>query len=179
MRIKRGVLQMKETIDFSALQEFLENQRSTEYFSVHGLEHWNQVEYNGLLLAPHTGADILVVRLFSLFHDSRRLNDHGDPKHGERGAILARELRNKMFELSDEQFEWLCIACEKHTHTHLTGNPTIDTCFDADRLDLGRVGILPHPAKMATVYGAKLAQKLQEEKVSPYHVREWLSKLEV
>ena len=79
----------------------------------------------------------------------------------------------------DEQFEWLCIACEKHTHTHLTGNPTIDTCFDADRLDLGRVGILPHPAKMATVYGAKLAQKLQEEKVSPYHVREWLSKLEV
>ena len=49
---------MSESINFAALQEFLDNQRSTEYISVHALEHWNQVEFNGLLLAPHTGADI-------------------------------------------------------------------------------------------------------------------------
>ncbi|MEE1067322.1 MAG: hypothetical protein UH678_02370 [Fibrobacteraceae bacterium] len=169
---------MSESINFAALQEFLDNQRSTEYISVHALDHWNQVEFNGLLLAPHTGADILVVRLFSLFHDSRRLNDYEDPEHGERGAELAKELRNKMFELSDEQFDLLYTACKNHTHVHFTGNPTIDTCFDADRLDLGRVGILPNPDKMATAYGKKLAKKIQEENVSFYHVREWLSKLE-
>lgn len=34
---------------------------------------------------------------------------------------------------------------------------TIDACFDADRLDLGRVGITPDPEKMATERGKELA----------------------
>ena len=38
------------------------------------------------------------------------------------------------------------------------GNATIDVCFDADRLDLGRVGILPEPEKMATKQGAYFAK---------------------
>ena len=40
------------------------------------------------------------------------------------------------------------------------GNPTIDACFDADRLDLGRVGITPDPNKMATAKGKELASRL-------------------
>lgn len=43
--------------------------------------------------------------------------------------------------------------------THRTGNPTIDACFDADRLDLGRVGITPNPHKMATEKGKEMARK--------------------
>ena len=34
---------------------------------------------------------------------------------------------------------------------------TIDACFDADRLDLGRVNITPDPEKMATEKGKELA----------------------
>ena len=40
------------------------------------------------------------------------------------------------------------------------GEPTIDACFDADRLDLGRVGITPDPNKMATAKGKELASQL-------------------
>ena len=40
--------------------------------SVHGPRHWRRVERNGLLLATRSGANIAVVRLFALFHDSRR-----------------------------------------------------------------------------------------------------------
>lgn len=51
---------------------------------------------------------------------------------------------------SDEEIEMLCDACKLHTTTLRTGSVTIDTCFDADRLDIGRVGLCPDPLKMAT-----------------------------
>ena len=28
---------------------------------------------------------------------------------------------------------------------------TIQTCWDSDRLDLGRVGVMPHPSRLCTV----------------------------
>ena len=59
---------------------------------------------------------------------------------------------------TDDQFRWLQEACRLHTTTHHTSNPTIDACFDADRLDLGRVGITPDPEEMATEKGKKLAK---------------------
>ena len=61
-------------------------------------------------------------------------------------------------ELSDEDFHLLCEACRLHITIHKTGDPTIDACFDADRLDLWRVGIIPDPKRMATDIGAQLAR---------------------
>src|SRR5262245_61527849 len=79
--------------------------------SVHGFGHWKRVERNGLILARRTGANVDVVRLFALFHDSRRVNDDFDPEHGARGAAFARELRGRMLELDGEAFELLEYAC--------------------------------------------------------------------
>jgi len=39
----------------------------------------------------------------------------------------------------------------------------VNACFDADRLDLGRVGIMPDPDKMATVQGRIMAEKMMED----------------
>ena len=61
--------------------------------------------------------------------------------------------------LSDQQFETLQKAIRLHTSTHCTGDPTIDACFDADRLDLGRVNITPDPEKMASAKGKELARQ--------------------
>jgi len=63
---------------------------------------------------------------------------------------------------SDSVWFYLSKACELHTTTLRTGNSTIDTCFDADRLDLERVGIIPYPNKMATVKGVYYAKNLGE-----------------
>ena len=65
-----------------------------------------------------------------------------------------------VFVILDQQFEMLQTACRLHTTTHRTGNPTIDACFDADRLDLGRVGITPDPNRMATEKGKEMAKNL-------------------
>jgi uncharacterized protein len=118
--------------------------------SDHGVAHWARVLENGLRLAGETGAHIEVVQLFAVFHDSRRVNEFTDPDHGPRGARFARKLRGRLFELPDAEFELLYRACAGHTHERTHPDITIQTCWDADRLDLGRVGITPHPSYLGT-----------------------------
>jgi len=122
-------------------------------WGIHGVVHWARVMENGLKLAEVTKADPRIVALFALFHDSRRLNDGDDPEHGLRGAELALELRGEYFELPDDAFELLYRACECHTIGRSDPNITVLTCWDSDRLDLGRVGIMPSPKYLCTDYG--------------------------
>lgn len=165
---------MTET-DLSTLQDYILSHRLF-ISEVHGLEHWKQVESNGLFLATETGADISVVRLFALFHDSKRADDGYDEEHGPRGAEFAKAcFEEHRLDITREQFDKLYYACKSHTMEHRSGDATIDTCYDADRLDLGRVGIKPKPMKMATAYGARIAQKALEERVEPEDMRVWLA----
>jgi uncharacterized protein len=117
---------------------------------IHGLPHWGRVFENGRRLASDSGADPRVLDLFALFHDARRRNEHHDDGHGARGADLARELRAALSPLSDCQFDLLCEACEHHTDGLTHPDPTIGACWDADRLDLWRVGITPVEAFLST-----------------------------
>jgi uncharacterized protein len=97
-----------------------------------------------------TGAKIHVVELFAVFHDSQRINEGTDDGHGRRGAQLAKELRGIVYELEAEDFGLLTQACDLHTEGYLDGDIMLQTCWDADRLDLGRVGIIPRPEKLCT-----------------------------
>lgn len=116
----------------------------------HGIAHWARVLENGLRLAEVTGADIVVVSLFAILHDSRRINEMTDPEHGPRAAQFAAELRGNVFDLDDHAFRLLFRACSGHTSERTHPDVTIQTCWDADRLDLGRVGITPHPSRLCT-----------------------------
>jgi uncharacterized protein len=116
----------------------------------HGVTHWARVLEIGARLAEETGANLEVVQLFAVFHDSRRINEGCDDGHGERGAELAAELRGKYFTLSDHDFDLLHTACCLHTDGHTDADVTIQTCWDADRLDLGRVGVMPHQSRLCT-----------------------------
>jgi uncharacterized protein len=142
---------------FAELWQLVIGQCLAPAFSIHGPDHWRRVERNGLLLATRTGADIAVVRLFALFHDSRRENDGWDDGHGARGAEYATSLRGTAYELSDDRFELLHYACVWHTDSEHHDDPTIATCWDADRLDLGRVGVIPDPKFMSTDFGREIA----------------------
>jgi len=116
----------------------------------HGVAHWARVLENGLRLAKLTEANVTVVSLFAVFHDSRRINECTDADHGLRGADFAAELRGQLFDISDHEFNLLYRACEGHTHERTHPDITIQTCWDSDRLDLGRVGITPQPSKLCT-----------------------------
>jgi len=145
---------MPSTVKF-VLQSVLEKY-ALPWDGIHGVAHWARVLENGLFLAGQTGANIEVVKLFAALHDARRLNDGHDPDHGPRAAQLALKMRGRLIDLPDHEFELLCRACEGHTHERTHPSITIQTCWDSDRLDLGRVGVTPHPTRLCTEV-AKLA----------------------
>jgi uncharacterized protein len=117
---------------------------------IHGIKHWKRVRQNGLLLAENNAANKKVVELFAFLHDSQRLKDHGDWAHGKRAVDLINRLHGTYFTLTKDELEDLKTACAAHSEGLTKANITIQTCWDADRLDLGRVGIYPDPRKMCT-----------------------------
>jgi uncharacterized protein len=117
---------------------------------IHGAAHWGRVLETGMRLAEQTGANVRVVQLFALFHDSCRENDGRDPEHGARGAALAGELHGRLFRLSADELLLLQDACARHTHGLSSADITVQTCWDADRLDLLRVGHQPDPTRLCT-----------------------------
>ncbi len=116
----------------------------------HGITHWARVLENGRRLAAATGARMDVVELFAVLHDSQRTNEGFDTGHGERGARLAARLRGAAFDLDDAGFELLTRACQDHTDGQTLADISVQTCWDADRLDLPRVGILVTDAYLCT-----------------------------
>lgn len=81
---------------------------------VHGVAHRARVLETGERLAEKTGANVDVVRLFSVLHDCRRVTEETDPTHGIRGAMFAAELRGKLFDLNEDDFDLLYVACVGH-----------------------------------------------------------------
>jgi len=134
----------------AAVIEAVRAQYRLEWDGIHGLAHWERVRENGLRLAGRTGARPDVVELFAYFHDACRHNNSHDPQHGARGAGLARTLAGSVFELDSEGLNLLVEACTGHTRGETVAEPTIATCWDADRLDLSRVGITPRPERLCT-----------------------------
>lgn len=134
----------------------------------HGISHWQRVERNGILLSMDNGrlckdVKIKVVRAFAYLHDKCRIDDWQDLEHGARAAEMIPEIRGTILkELTDEEVALLEKACRHHTTARNTGDITVDICFDADRLDLDRVGITPNPKLMATEQGSFYAANAAE-----------------
>ena len=106
--------------------------------------------------------NIKVVRFFAYLHDKCRLDDWVDLEHGVRVADMLPTIRNTILkDFTDEEVTLLEKACRYHTTEHRTGIPTVDVCFDADRLDLGRLGIVLDPKRMATEQGAYYAANIR------------------
>ena len=132
------------------LTKELRKQFALDWKGIHGASHWARVRENGLRLAESTQARTDVVELFAFLHDSMRVNDDFDPYHGTRAAHYAESLRGKFFDLDDDGLSLLKIACEGHSDGLMNADITVQTCWDVDRLDLGRVGIRPDSNRLCT-----------------------------
>lgn len=121
-----------------------------DWGGIHGAPHWARVRQNGLRLSEVTGANTRVVEAFAFLHDSQRRNDGYDPMHGKRAAEFARSLPSTLLDLGVQELELLEEACLGHSDGHTKADITVCTCWDADRLDLGRVGTRPDPARLCT-----------------------------
>ena len=55
------------------------------------------------------------------------------------------------FFVTEAELDLLKEACSHHSDGHLVADVTVMTCWDADRLDLGRVGIRPDPERLCNM----------------------------
>lgn len=133
-----------------ALIGLLRERFELDWHGIHGAGHWARVRANGLRLAPLTGANPRIVSYFAFLHDVCRKDDYRDPWHGYRASEFARTLE-KHLALDHHELEELLTACALHSEGYTGGySPSILTCWDADRLDLGRVFIQPDPRYLCT-----------------------------
>jgi uncharacterized protein len=134
-------------------QTFLEriiHQFSIDVYGIHGSEHWIRVYENGYRLAQLTGADVNVMMWFALLHDCRRVSNSEDQGHGQRAAEYARKHKREI-DLDENQFSLLVQALSCHTRgCDYRADITVQTCLDADRLDIVRTGCIVDPAQLFT-----------------------------
>lgn len=129
--------------------------------SIHGRAHWKRVERNGLDICAANGGDPMVVVAFAYLHDCQRWDEGSDGGHGPRAARHVRELwrDGKLPELSEQQMELLAAACDQHTGSPGSDDPTIGACLDADRLDLVRLNRRIRPDLLSTHRGRQMAKE--------------------
>jgi uncharacterized protein len=132
------------------LLQTLRQEYRLNWDGVHGIAHWRRVRQNGLRLAEMTGANPRVVELFAFLHDICRQNDIVDRGHGQRAADFAAGLPYVRDLLSPEELDLLQQACAGHTRGQTEADLTVQVCWDADRLDLGRIGMHPAPRYLCT-----------------------------
>ncbi len=147
--------------------KYLKHKFQIDWNGFHGGAHWARVKQNARLLAKQceqNGATVNyhVIDLFAILHDHKRENEGYDIDHGRRAAGMLYMYRGKFFELPDAAFQELWRACAYHSDGQ-TNDASINVkiCWDADRLDLYRVGVVPDPKYLCTEE-AKNAQFIQD-----------------
>lgn len=126
--------------------------------SIHSKRHWQKVEDNVLKICEMLpDADVEVCRHFAILHDCKRENEFFDSEHGDRAATFVNDLwlSNKI-NLSERQMDKLKEALAGHNYVKHSADPTIGACWDADRLELLRVCIVPNVEFFSTAAGKQL-----------------------
>ena len=132
-------------------------------FGIHGVNHWHRVfdhAMNILRLLEDSydvdHADEWFLWNFAMLHDSCRTSDLTDIEHPYRAA--------KMIPDDDSQFNVrLRAAILGHSSGKLTNDRLAGICWDADRLDLPRIGIVPDPDYMSTKVGREFAENMRKQ----------------
>ncbi|MGF1635040.1 MAG: hypothetical protein ACFCVE_14400 [Phycisphaerae bacterium] len=155
-----------------AVREASDNRNSV----THGEAHWKCVAWSGLDLAHATpGADPAVVFLFALLHDSQRHPDAEPADHGRRAVELADRLSEAgLIRLDAVARGRLDEALLTHHAGALSDCPTVGACFDADRLQLWRLGFAPPADDMSTRAG-RCPKRIAKGKCQLGRHKDWLS----
>ena len=105
---------------------------------VHGLEHLRRVALSAGVLAKQVGADVESCVVGGFLHDCARTGDESGTAHALHSAIQARVILDKHYPHLDAYT--ILFAIQFHADGKTTGDPITACIWDADRLDLQRLG---------------------------------------
>lgn len=130
----------------------------------YGFSHGQRVANNCNLLAT-PGANRVVMYLFAFLHDTFRNEGESKIEYGVQSSEKLKGMRKVLLKnISDNEFDLLQETFRAHSAKMRTGNPTIDTCLDANRLDVIRRGadIYVDSQQMATERGKYFSENISE-----------------
>ena len=143
----------EQTVHYTLTQDFVDHCYSLyemDHGGYHGFDHWMRVLQSGQKLAEMENASLQIVEMFCLLHDTQRHNEKREPEHGARAADYAHSIQGKCSDPSSEDMELLDEALRYHSDGYTEADITVQVCWDADRLDLARVGIKPVAHRLCT-----------------------------
>ena len=122
---------------------------------LHGLNHVKRVVENAKTIAknecPNHYDDIV---MGAYLHDIGRVNDNGGNEHALQGFEISKQLLAKYWPHLDHRK--ILTAIKEHADSLITDDPLIGSIWDADRLDLTRLGIKINPELLSTKTAKKL-----------------------
>ena len=126
----------------------------------HGIRHWERVERVGLELAHKYDVNPAIITTFAMFHDCRRIDENKDQEHGQRSALeWVRYEQDHGHFLSVHEARLVYQAIQGHSDGLITAPIEVQVCWDADRLDLSRVGITVDPKMLCTDHSRRYLVK--------------------
>lgn len=130
-----------------------------DWQGIHGVAHWARVMRYGLRIATREGGDPWVAAWFAVLHDHQRWNEGRDRDHGVRAADAMDAIgdRGWLSDLNAGQLDRIAEAIRHHSDGWVHSDPSIGACWDADRLDLIRLGIAPSHGLLSTRTAKKMA----------------------
>jgi len=115
---------------------------------LHGIDHLRQVAYLAGRFALITGASLKPTVIGGYLHDWARHDDYGGNEHAHKSAELAKRIIKKNWPNIDS--EKIIKAIYFHADGLVSNDPLIGSIWDADRITLTRLGIMPDPKLLST-----------------------------
>jgi uncharacterized protein len=141
--------------------EIVKKNFKLDLYDIHGTNHWERVFLNTQKLSKYYNIESEVFELFAILHDSQRLDNYADIEHGKRAKKFTEILiKEGIINLDINDQERLLFACENHTKPNkqhkLFKDLVIQICLDSDKMDIGRVGVMPNEKYFLTNYAKEI-----------------------
>ena len=155
------VIHNNTTFTFTDVLEIVKKEFKLDLYGIHGINHWERVFLNTQKLSKYYNIESDVFELFSILHDSQRVDEYADLEHGKRAKKFIENLIEMgMIKLDKKDQDRLLYACENHTKPNkkhkLYGDLIVQICLDSDKMNIGRVGVVPNEKYFLTSYAKEL-----------------------
>lgn len=147
----------KEIIDLAGqAEEMLGEYCLCRGLDIHGISHLRRVAVLSGRLALSVGEDVESVVVAGFLHDSARIDEGRGSRHAHDSAKLARILLGRFYPHLDA--DRICDAIDCHADGEVTTDMLAACLWDADRLELKRLGITVNPDLLSTRPAKRLAR---------------------
>ena len=122
---------------------------------IHGIPHLRRVSFIAGRIANFYGENVESAVVAGFLHDCARTDDGGGKRHAYDSAVLAKRVLAQFYPHLDSAR--ICKCIELHTDGKITTDRLLGSVWDADRLDLSRLGYKIIPELLSTDTARRLA----------------------